>query len=167
MPSVIVVFILPIAEDHPGLGNRPEQVEVQASSRARPLSDVPVAPRFAEWNEGRANAFTGPVDHRGASEFWSVVAAQHGWVSAAGGEDVELVDDGTGGDSAFDEFAEAIPGVFVDDRHDLEWAAGGGGIELEVQEHGHESPISGVSASWGNASAISARRCLRWARSSY
>ena len=48
---------------------------------------------------------------------------QHGWVPAAGGDDVELVDEGVGGDGPLDESAEAFPGVFVDDGQDLQWAA--------------------------------------------
>src|SRR6476660_1631271 len=105
MPSVVVVFVLPVADDHSGLGERPEQVDVQAfvADPSVERFDVPVTPWLAGWEEGQANPFAGPVGHRGAGQFWSVVAAQHGRVPAAGGNDVELVDEGVGGDGPFDE----------------------------------------------------------------
>ena len=47
-------------------------------------------------------------------------------------EAVECVDEPIAGDGAVDQPAEALAGMFVDDGHDLDRSAVGGGVELEV-----------------------------------
>jgi len=73
-----------------------------------------------------------PVGHRVARQFRAVVAAQYGWVATHGGEAIQFVDEDVGSDRSVDQPAEAFAGVFVDDRDDLDGAAVGGGVELEV-----------------------------------
>jgi hypothetical protein len=58
-----------------------------------------------------ADAFAGPVGHRGAGEFGAVVAARHGRVAAGGGETVEFVDQDVTGDGSVDQPAEAFAGA--------------------------------------------------------
>jgi hypothetical protein len=53
-------------------------------------------------------------------------------VAALAGEAVEFVDEHDGGDGAFDQAAEAFAGVLIDDGHDLDGLAVGGGVELEA-----------------------------------
>src|SRR4051794_7619887 len=68
----------------------------------------------------------------GAGELGSVVAAQHRRVGTRLSDAVEFVDEHVGGDGALDQAAEAFAGVLVDDGHDLDGSAVGGGVELEV-----------------------------------
>jgi hypothetical protein len=80
----------------------------------------------------QTDTFAGPVGHRRAGQFWSVVAAQHTRVATHGGEAIQFVDEVLAGDRPVDQSAEAFAGVFVDDGHDLDGAAVGRGVELEV-----------------------------------
>jgi hypothetical protein len=59
----------------------------------------------------QADAFAGPVGHRGAGELGAVVAAQHGRIAPVDGEAVEFVDQVSSGDVALDQAAEAFTGV--------------------------------------------------------
>ena len=134
MSSAVVVVLLPVGDHDPGLGQGPEDVDVEAfvADPAVERLDVAVAPGLAGWDERQPDPFAGPVGHRLAGEFGAVVAAQHGRVATRRGEAVEFVDEDVGGDGAVDEAAEAFAGVFVDDGDDLDRAAVGGGVELEV-----------------------------------
>src|SRR3954449_11175539 len=134
MASVLVVLVFPVADGDPCVGQGPEQVDVEAfvAETAVEGLDVSVPPRLAGRDEGQAEAFSGPVGHRGARQLGAVVAAQHLWVAAALGKPVKLVDEPVPSDGAFNEAAKALPGVFVDNRNDLHWSAVGGGVELEV-----------------------------------
>ena len=68
----------------------------------------------------------------GAGELGAVVAAQHGRVAAHGGNAVQLGDEVVAGGVGFGQSAEALTGVFIDDGGDLDRAALGGGVELQV-----------------------------------
>jgi len=67
----------------------------------------------------------------------AVVAAQHGRVVTLSDEAVEFVDQVLAGDRALDQAAEAFTGVLIDDGHDLDRPAVGGGVELEVHSPHH------------------------------
>src|ERR1700716_2100107 len=75
-PAVVVVR-LPVADHHPRLSQRPEHVDVEAfvAHPAVERLDIAVAPGLAGWGEVQADAFAGPVGHRGAGELETVVAA--------------------------------------------------------------------------------------------
>src|SRR5947208_14752125 len=88
--------------------------------------DVAVAPGLAGWDEVQADAFAGPVGHRGAGELGAVVAAQHGRTAPVDGEAVEFVDQESSGDVALDQAAEAFTGGVIHNGHDLARSAGGG-----------------------------------------
>jgi hypothetical protein len=108
--SVLVVLVLPVADRDPGVSQRPEQLDVEAFVAEPSVErlDVAVPPRLTGWDERQADSTVGPVSHRCAGELRAVVAAQHGWVTADGGEAVELVDELVGGDRALDQAAEAL-----------------------------------------------------------
>jgi hypothetical protein len=79
------------------------------SSRTRLLNDsIAVAPRLAGWDEVQADAFAGPVGHRGAGELGAVVAPQHSRIAPVDGKAVEFVDQVSSGDVALDQAAEAF-----------------------------------------------------------
>ena len=110
------------------------------------------------WRIGQRYDITGPAGHRPTRQLGSVVAAQNRGVAAGQSEVVEFVDEGVGGDGTFDEPAKAFAGVLVDDPDDLDGAAVGGGIELEV--HGPDSvrsvtggPVRGGGGSQSFAAA--------------
>jgi hypothetical protein len=87
------------------------------SSRTRELKgfDVAVAPRLSGRDEGQAHLFAGPVGHRGAGQFGSVVAAQHDRVAALVGDPVQFVDQLVAGDRAGHQPAQTFASV-LDDR---------------------------------------------------
>jgi sugar/nucleoside kinase (ribokinase family) len=60
----------------------------------------------------QADAFAGPVGHRGAGELGAVVST-HGRIAPVEGEAVEFVDQLSSGDVALDQAAEAFTGVFI------------------------------------------------------
>jgi len=91
----------------------------------------------------QADAFAGPVGHRGAGELGAVVAAQHGRIAPVDGEAVELVDQVSSGDVALDQAAEAFTGVLIHNGHDLDRAPVGGGVELEIHRPHHIRRIRG------------------------
>src|SRR3954471_20107898 len=101
--SVLVVFGLPVTDSDAGVGEGPEQLDVEAfvAETAVEGLDVSVPPRLAGRDEGQAEAFSGPVGHRGARQLGAVVAAQHLWVAAALGKPVKLVDEPVPSDGAF------------------------------------------------------------------
>jgi len=134
VPSAVVVVLLPVGDHDAGLGQAPEDVDVQAlvADAGVERLDVAVAPRLAGRDEVQADSFAGTVGHRGARELGAVVAAQHGRVATHGRDAVEFVDEVVAGDGALDESAEAFAGVFVDDRCDLDRAAVSRGVEPEV-----------------------------------
>lgn len=81
----------------------------------------------------QANVFGGPVSHSGTGHFGSIVAPQHGRIAASiNREAIQFADEVLTGNGTLDQAAEAFAGVFVDDRHDLDRAPIGGGVELEV-----------------------------------
>src|ERR1700736_5712075 len=53
VPPVMVVVMLPVADDHAGLGQRPEAIDVEAfvADAGVERFDVAVAPRLAGWDE--------------------------------------------------------------------------------------------------------------------
>jgi hypothetical protein len=61
----------------------------------------------------QADAFAGPVGHRGGSELGAVVAAQHGRIAPVDGEAVEFVDQVSSGDVALDQAAENRSLTFI------------------------------------------------------
>ncbi len=77
-------------------------------------------------------AVTGPLGHRRAGQPGPVVTTQHSGVTAVAGQPVELIDQNIGGDAAFNQPAQAFPSVLINDRHDLDRAPVGGGVELKV-----------------------------------
>src|SRR5829696_6829760 len=158
MPAVVVIFDLPVADHDPGMGHGPEQVEVEAfvAEPAVEGFDVAVPPGLAGWDERQPDAFAGPIRHRGAGQFGAVVAAQHGWVAAVGGEPVEFVDQLVAGNGAFDESAEAFAGVLVDDGDNLDRPAIGGGVELEVDRPHSVRRLCGHRLSGGGAEPFAA-----------
>jgi hypothetical protein len=103
--SAVVVVPFPVTDHDSGLGQRPEDVDVEAfvADSAVERFDVAVAPRFSGRDEGQPDPFAGPVGHRVAGQFRAVVAAQHGRVATHGGEAVQFVDEDVGGDGSFDE----------------------------------------------------------------
>src|SRR6201993_3348841 len=80
--AVVVVVMFPVADDHPGVRQRPEAVDVEAfvADSAVERFDVTVAPRLAGWDEVQTDQARGPVSHCAASQFGAIVAAQHRWV---------------------------------------------------------------------------------------
>lgn len=119
---VVVVFGLPVADDDLGVGEGPEQVDVEALIADAGVEGfhVAVALGLTGWDEGQSGSFAGPVGHRLTGQFRAVVAAQHGRVTPVGREPVELVDEVVAGDGAGDQPAEAFAGVLVDDGGDLD-----------------------------------------------
>jgi hypothetical protein len=83
----------------------------------------------------QADAFAGPVGHRGAGELGAVVAAQHGRIAPVDGEAVEFVDQVSSGDVALDQAAEAFTGVFGHNGDDLDRSAVGGGANWKSTAH--------------------------------
>ncbi len=61
VPSAVVVVLLPVADHDPGLGQAPEDVDVQAfvADAAVERLDVAVAPWFAGRDEVQPDAFAG------------------------------------------------------------------------------------------------------------
>jgi hypothetical protein len=127
--------MFPVGNDHPGLGEGPEAVDVEAfvGDAGVERFDVAVAPRLSGRDEVQPNLAAGPVGHSGTGQLRAVVAPQHRRIGAAlGGQAVQLGDQMLTGDAAVDHSAEAFAGVLVDDRDDLDRPAIGGDIELEV-----------------------------------
>jgi hypothetical protein len=138
----VVVVRLPVADHHPRLNQYPEHVDVEAfvAHPAVERLDIAVAPGLAGWDEVQADAFVGQC---GAGKLGAVVAAQHGRITAVDGEAVELGDEVVTGDVAVDQAAKAFTGVFVHNGHDLDRAAVGGGVELEIHRPHHIRRIRG------------------------
>jgi hypothetical protein len=69
---------LPVSDDDAGLGQGPEDVDVDEFVAASAVErfGVAVTPELAGWNERQPDLFTGPVGHRLAREFGSIVAVQ-------------------------------------------------------------------------------------------
>src|SRR5712692_9837093 len=131
---VVVVFLLPVGDDDAGVGEGPEQVDVQALVTEPSVErfDVAVAPGLVGRDEPQAGPLASPLAHGGAGELGPVVAAQHRGVAAAGREPVQLGDKVLAGDGPVDQAAEALAGALVHDRDDLDRTAVGSGAELEI-----------------------------------
>ena len=103
-----------------------------------------------------------PVGHCRTGQFRSVVAAQHRWIpTTLADEAVEFGDQVLAGDAALHEATEALAGVFVDDRDDLDRSALAGGIELEVDCPHSVGCIGGRDVGSGGGSAAFAAPPLR------
>jgi Resolvase, N terminal domain len=74
----VVVFVLPVADHDPGVGQTSEDVDVQAFVADATVErlDVAVAPGLAGRDEVQAYSLICPVGHRLAGPLGSVVAAQ-------------------------------------------------------------------------------------------
>ena len=132
---MLFVVVFPVADDHAGLGQGPEAVDVEAfiADAGVERFDVAVAPGFPGRDEVQPDPAAGPVGHRAAGQFGSVVATQHRWIGPTlHGYAVQLTGQEIAGDAALDHAAEAFAGVLVDDRHDLDRPPVGGDVELEV-----------------------------------
>ena len=108
---MVVVFVLPVADDHTCLCQRPEAVDVEAfvADAGVERFDVAVAPGLAGRDEVQPDLAAGPVGHGVARQFGSVVATQDGRVCAtSGGCAVEFIDEVITGDAALDHVAEAV-----------------------------------------------------------
>lgn len=70
-----VVFLLPIADDHPSMGQRPEAGDVQAliPDPAVEGLHVPIAPRRTRRDVVDPRDLPGPVGHRVADQLRAVV----------------------------------------------------------------------------------------------
>ena len=115
--------------------------------------DVAVAPRSGQ-DEDPADAFAGPLVHRGASRLGAVVAPQHRPEATLAGETVEFLDEGI--PVRVDEAGEAFTGVLIDDGHDLDRSAIGGGVELQVHisQADIPRPVAGGQSLWPEVLAL-------------
>src|ERR1700756_2333205 len=114
-----VVVVFPVTDDHSGLAQRPEAVDVQAfvADAGVERIDVAVAPRLAGGDEMQPDLCRIPVGHCPAGQFEAVVTPQHRRKGPAlGGQAVELGDQVLAGDAALDHSAEAFAGALIDDR---------------------------------------------------
>ena len=134
MPAVVVVFGLPVADHDLGVEQRVEAVDVQAlvAEPAVERLDVPVVPGRAGRDVEQAGAGAGPVGHRVADELGAVVGSEHRGGAADGDEVLEVGGEPVRGDRPFDEPADALAGVLVDDGADLDRTALLVRVELEV-----------------------------------
>jgi hypothetical protein len=77
-----------------------------------------------------------------------------------GRQPVQLIDQDIGGDGAFNQPAQAFAGVLINDRHDLDRAPVGGGVELKVhcphpiRRIGNHDPGRGAGAEAFAAAAL-------------
>ena len=136
---MVVVLVLPVADDDLCVQQRVEVVDVEAlvADPAVERLDVPVAPRRARRDVGQAGAGAGPVGHRLADELRPVVRPEHRRGAPGGDEVLEVGGESVGGNRALHEAADALPGVFVDDRADLDQSSVLVGVELEVHRPHH------------------------------
>ena len=133
---MMVVLVFPIGDDHPGLGQGPEAVDIEAfiADAGVERLDVAVAPGFTRRDETQSHLRLRPGRHCRTGHFRAVVAAQYGRIGASvGGDTVKLLGEVLPGDVALHQAAETFAGVFVHDRDDLDRSAVGGHIELEVR----------------------------------
>jgi hypothetical protein len=113
---------------------RPEHGDVEpfvAESAVERL-DIAIAPGLARWDKRQANTFAGHLTHRLASQLRAVVAPQHGRIPTVGSDAVQLIDEIVAGDRTCDQATKTLTGVLIHDGHDLDRAAVGGGVELEI-----------------------------------
>ena len=139
MASDGVVLLLPIADDHPGMSQRPEAGDVQAlvSDSAVEGLHVAIAPRGTGWDVVDTGDLSGPVGHGLADQFRAVVASQDLRQPPLRGDSVEVGGEVVTGDAAGHDPAQAFAGVLIDDRGDLDRPACLVGVELEVHRPHH------------------------------
>ena len=136
---MMVVLVLPVADHNLRVQQRVVAVDVEAlvAEPAVERLDVPVAPRRARWDVGQAGAGACPVGHRFADELRPVVRPEHRRGAPGGDEVLEVGGEPVGGNRPFHQPTDALPGVLVDDRADLDRSAVLVGVELEVHRPHH------------------------------
>src|SRR6202022_1973182 len=93
MPSVPVVFVLPVADHDPSLSQGPEHIDVEAfiADPGVKRLDIAVTPRLPRRDKTQPDTLPGPVGHRGTRQLRAVIAAQHSRVATHASEAVEFV----------------------------------------------------------------------------